>query len=56
MRDEKRERKVLQILRTSKTKTASKYGEGGLLKQGKLAPKPVSLPKLPWQDEPDKPT
>lgn len=45
-----RDRK-LEMMRRAKTAVESTHGLGGLEKRGAHAPRPVTLPKMPWEDE-----
>jgi hypothetical protein len=41
----------LTMARVQTTKAASPYTIGGRKKQGKNAPRPITLPKTPWDDK-----
>lgn len=42
------EAKKLEMMRRAKTNAESSHGLGGLPKRAGHKPKPVSLPKMPW--------
>lgn len=42
----------VRAMRSAKTKANYKYGMGGLPKGDGHKPKPVTLPKMPWDKEP----
>jgi hypothetical protein len=46
--DGKYKRTKLTMLRVFQTKSESKFSLGGRIKRGKIAPKPITLPKMPW--------
>jgi hypothetical protein len=48
------ELKKREMMRRAKTRAENRYGLGGMLKKPGEQPKPVSLPKMPW-DESEKP-
>lgn len=41
----------LTLMRSAKTKANYKVGMGGLPKSKGHAPKPITLPKMPWNDK-----
>lgn len=41
----------LHAIRSATTNAHYKYGMGGLKKEGQHAPKKITLPKMPWDDE-----
>lgn len=45
------EDKKREMMRRAKTRAESRYGLGGLLKKPGEMPKPVTLPKMPWDDD-----
>jgi hypothetical protein len=40
-------------MRGAKTRANYRCGMGGLPKSGAYAPRPITLPKMPWDDEPE---
>jgi hypothetical protein len=42
------EAKKREIMRRAKTATENTHNLGGIVKSGGHAPRPVTLPKLPW--------
>lgn len=44
------EDKKREMMRRAKTRAENRYGLGGLLKKPGEQPKPVTLPKMPWDD------
>ena len=55
MTDEKTQTRRLALMRLAKTSANAKHGMGGLPKGKGHKPKPVTLPKMPWNEELDAP-
>lgn len=49
--DGKYRRTKLTAVRQFQTKSESKFSIGGRTKDGKLAPRPITLPKMPWDND-----
>jgi hypothetical protein len=47
------EQKKLYLMRAALTRATSMQNLGGTTKSGVYAPKPITLPKLPWSDKPE---
>ncbi len=47
----KRAKRRLTLMRSAKTSANAKHGMGGLPKGGCHKPKPVTLPRMPWDDD-----
>jgi len=45
------EDKKLEMMRRAKTRAENRHGLGGMLKKPGELPKPVSLPKMPWDEK-----
>lgn len=43
----------LAMMRAAKTSAENKHGMGGLPKGGGHKPRPITLPKTPWDDKDD---
>lgn len=44
------EQRKLEIMRRAKTEAENSYSINGRLKEGTFLPKPITLPKMPWDD------
>jgi hypothetical protein len=51
--DGKYKRTKETVLRTQKTRSESVYSISGRLKEGALAPRPITLPPMPWDKKPE---
>jgi hypothetical protein len=49
--DGKYRRTKLTVLRTAQTKGESRFTIGGQVKKGAHAPRPITLPKMPWNND-----
>ncbi len=47
------ESRKLEMMRRAKTSAENRYGLGGLEKGKHKQPKPVTLPKMPWDEKPE---
>lgn len=43
--------RTLMRIRQATSAASSRYSIGGVKKEGHFAPRPITLPKMPWDDE-----
>lgn len=43
--------RTVRVIRSGMSRANDKYGISGVKKEGHRAPRPITLPKMPWEEQ-----